>query len=178
MGKLIGYIQEQKGIWVNILNFIIDYLPWFTWVAIPITILILIVKSWLDSSKFQPIAVLATAQNLEPSPQAMEKLSKLVERGEELVTEMRTPDFHTGQLGQDVHRWLDNVEHCVWEIIPEYAGYITADQGDVTKGEKIKYQGWQINNAMLRVSVDRLLMRLREIRSKIQGVDKGGSQTK
>jgi len=53
LGKLIGYVEVQKGIWVNISNFIINNLPLITWIAIPVTILLLIVKVWRDSAKFQ-----------------------------------------------------------------------------------------------------------------------------
>ena len=172
LGKLIGYIEEQEGIWVNISDFIINYLPWVTWIAIPITILILIVKAWLDSSRLQVTTVLATTQNRRCSPQVLEQLNGLIVGGEVLANYMRRSDFHVGQLSQSVHEWLDNVEKDVWEVLPDYAGYITAEQGGITEDEKMRYSGWDWGAASLRISVDRRLARLRETRSQIQAPDK------
>ena len=112
---------------------------------------------------------------------AKDTLGILIKRGEDLTNEMQRPDFHFGQLGQEIRQWLDSVEHNVWETIPEYANLLTANSGSAqepfTDQERIRYSGWNRSRAALRVSVDRQLLRLREIRSRIQGVDKGGSQT-
>ena len=108
--------------------------------------------------------------------QVKNTIDELIERGEELASEMRRPDFHVGQLGQDVRHWLDSVEHNVWDALPDYASYITAEQGAITDDEKLRYNDWGWGAASLRISVDRRLTRLRETRSRIQVPDKEGSQ--
>ena len=117
----------------------------------------------------------------EHSPQVKETLGALIRRGEELPHQMQRDDFHMGQLGQEVRQWLDSVEHDMWEIIPEHANLLTTNQRSTqetfTDQEKLRYGGWNRNAAALRVSVDRQLLRLREIRSRIQAPDKGGCQT-
>ena len=177
LGKLVGYVEENKGVWVNISDFVISYLPWITWIAIPITIMVLIVKTWQDSAKFQVVPIPITAQNPEYPSQVGDRFDALIQRGDKFCDIMRTRDYNRWQIEPDVGEWVNDVNRDVWEIVPEHAGYITADQGDLTKGEEIKYQGWNWDSAMLRVSVDRLLMRLREVRSKIRVADMGDSQT-
>ncbi len=117
----------------------------------------------------------------EYSPQVIETLGVLIKRGEELTKEMQRPDFHFGQLGQEVRQWLDRMEHDVWEVIPEYANLLTTNSGSAqetfTYQERLRYSGWNRDRAALRVSVDRQLLRLREIRSRIQAPDKRDSQT-
>lgn len=113
----------------------------------------------------------------EYSPQVLGQLNGLIIGGEQLANYMRRSDFHVGQLGQNVREWLDSVEKDVWEVLPDYAGYITAEQGDITEDEKMRYSGWHWDAASLRISVDRRLTRLRETRSRIQVPDKEGSQT-
>lgn len=109
--------------------------------------------------------------------QVKNKIDELIECGEKLTSQMRRPDFHVGQLGQDVRHWLDSVDHDIWDALPDYASYITAEQGDITDDEKLRYNGWGWGAASLRISVDRRLARLRETRSRIQVLDKEGSQT-
>lgn len=94
-------------------------------------------------------------------------LSKLIQEGEQLVAEMRRPDFHVGQLGQDVRHWVDSVDRDIWDVLPNRAGYITAEQGDITDGERLLYHGWSRDAAYLRISANRRLVRLREVRSEI-----------
>lgn len=95
-------------------------------------------------------------------------LAELIQEGEQLVSAMRRPDFHVGQLGQDVRLWLDNVNHSIWDALPrDYASYITANQGDITESERLVYHGWNRGAAYLRISVERRLARLREIKSKL-----------
>lgn len=156
---------------MNILGYVIDYLPWITWIALPIVILILVVKAWSESSRLQPATVPATTQNRRYSPQVLEQLSGLIIGGEKLANDMRRSDFHVDQLGRYVREWLDSVENEVWEVLPDYAGYITAEQGDITEDEKMRYSGWGRGAASLRISVDRRLTRLREIRPQIQITD-------
>lgn len=105
------------------------------------------------------------------SAEHIDKLDKLITQGEALASQMQRPDFHTGQMGQDVRQWLDSTDRDVWQVIPEYASYIVAQQGDFTHDEKLRYEGWKMENVTLRISVDRRLSRLREIRSKIQTSD-------
>ena len=59
--------------------------------------------------------------------------------------------------------------------IPKHANYIVGGRGDLTEDEKLRYQGWNWNNAALRISVDRRLTRLREIRFQIRVPDTGDS---
>lgn len=119
----------------------------------------------------------AEKQRWEYPTQVRDKLDALIRRGDEFCHIMRKRDFSRWQIEPEVGEWLNDVNRDVWEIIPEHASYITANQGDLTQGEEIKYQGWDLDNAMLRVSVDRLLMRLREAHSKIRVVDTGGSRS-
>lgn len=106
-------------------------------------------------------------------------LDGLIKEGEELVHRMQRGAFHTGQLGQEVRPWLDKTEHDVWEVIPEHGNALTSKQASVkeifTDEERLRYGGWNRNAAALRVSVDRRLVRLREIRSRIQVPDMGDS---
>ena len=151
-------------------DFIISYLPWITWIAVPVTILILVVKSWLDSAKSQPAIV--STQNLEHLNQVIEQLNELIKHGEDLTEEMRGPDFHKGHVGQEVRQWLDKTEHDVWEMVPEHARCLAGNekvtQEPYTDQERLRYAGWDRNAAALRVSVDRRLVQLREIRSRIE----------
>ncbi len=109
--------------------------------------------------------------------QEIHRLDSLIQLGEILTGQMQTSDFDASELGRDVHHWLDSVEEAVWEMLPRYASYIVAEQGDVTSDEKLRYIGWGWDVASLRISVDRRLARLREIRSQIQAPDKEGSHT-
>ena len=104
----------------------------------------------------------------EYPPQVIGRLDVLIQRGDGFCHSMRQRDFDRWQIEPEVGEWLNDVNRDLWEIIPKHAGYITADQGSLTKGEKIKYQGWKLDNALFRISVDRVLMRLREIRSQIR----------
>ena len=88
-----------------------------------------------------------------------------------MVRQMQRPDFHAGQMGQDVRQWLDAVDSNVWRVAPKHASYILAEQGDVAHDEKLRYEGWNWGPASLRISVDRRLSRLREIRSQIKVTD-------
>ncbi len=107
----------------------------------------------------------------EYSPQVKETLDTLIKHGEELTHQMQRDDFHRGQLGQEVRQWLDNTEHDVWEVVPEHASHLTSNEAvtkePYTDQERLRYAGWNRNVAALRVSVDRRLVRLREIRSQI-----------
>jgi hypothetical protein len=94
-------------------------------------------------------------------------LSKLIQEGEQLIAEMKRPDFHVGQLGQDARHWVDSVDRDIWDVLPDRADYITAEQGDITDGERLLYHGWNRDAAYLRISVNRRLARLREVRYEI-----------
>lgn len=111
----------------------------------------------------------------EYSPHVRETLDALIKRGEELTHQMQRDDFHRGQLGREVRQWLDSVGHDVWEVIPEHANLLTTNQRSTqetfTDQERLRYGGWNRNAATLRVSVDRQLLHLREIRSRIQATD-------
>lgn len=187
LGKLIGYVEEHRGWLVIFLTYIIDYLPWITWIAIPITIMVLLVLTWRKSAKIQVATVAAsTSTSLaeatstqeavirEYSPQVKETLDALIKHGEELTHQMQRDDFHRGQLGQEVRQWLDNTERDVWEVVPEHASHLTGNEAvtkePYTDQERLRYAGWSRNAAALRVSVDRRLVRLREIRSRIPGI--------
>jgi len=103
-------------------------------------------------------------------------LDSLISNGEALTSLMQEPDFEiytTANMGEEVRKWLDNVDHDIWKVVPEHASEIVATQGDLTPDEKLRYQGWSYENASLRVSVDRRLLRLRETRSQIQVLDSG-----
>ena len=65
----------------------------------------------------------------------------------------------------------------VWDVMPEHAKHITGDQGAMTYDEKLRYHGWGTDAAAIRISVDRRLARLREIRHRLQLPDTGDSQT-
>jgi hypothetical protein len=105
--------------------------------------------------------------DLQYTPQAINNLDTLIKNGEQLTSWMQRPDFHQGQMGQDVRQWLDEVEHSLWEDFPKLASNALSDQGDVTPDEKMRYQGWNWGAASLRISVDRRLTRLRAIKSQI-----------
>lgn len=107
----------------------------------------------------------------EYSPQVRDKLDALIQRGEDLCDKMKEKDFSKWHLEPVIREWLNNVNHDVWEVIPEHASYIVGEQGDLTEDEKLLYQGWTWDAASLRISVDRRLARLREIRSQIQSAD-------
>ena len=113
----------------------------------------------------------------EYPPKTRDILAGLIKQGEYLCEEMQFKDFIMTYVEPKVRRWLDRTSHDVWKAIPEHASYITANQGNLTGGEEIKYQGWNLNNALLHVSVDRVLMRLREVHSKIRVLGKEDSQT-
>jgi len=108
-------------------------------------------------------------------------LGALIKWGEELAHRMQSDDFHRGQLGQEVHQWLDNTEHDVWEVVPEHASQLKSNQTTTkevfTAQEMLQYGYWNRDAASIRVSVDRRLQSLREIHSQIRVVDKEGSQT-
>jgi len=57
LGKLVGYVEEHRGGLVDFLTWLIDYLPWVTWIAIPITIVVLLVLTWRKSSRIQVTTV-------------------------------------------------------------------------------------------------------------------------
>ncbi len=108
-------------------------------------------------------------------PEIGVKLDGLISQGETLVSKMQTPDFQiytTANIGESVRQWLDNVERDIWKVIPGHASYIVTTQGDLTPDEELRYQGWSYTNASLRISVDRRLSRLRQIRSQIGTPDK------
>lgn len=110
------------------------------------------------------------------SPQVVAAIDKLIQRGEELCTKMQTKDFSVWHVEPLIGEWLDDVSHKVWGIIPEYASHILSDKGDLTPDEQLRYEGWKWNAVALRISVDRRLAALREIRSQIRVADAGDSQ--
>ena len=117
----------------------------------------------------QPTQVVVAQQY---SSQVRDTLDKLIQHGERLTHLMQRDDFHREQLGQNVRQWLDETEHDVWEIVPEHASHLTNNQASTkepyTDQERLRYSGWNRQHATLRISVDRRLAQLREIRSRIQ----------
>lgn len=107
----------------------------------------------------------------ECSAEVKSKLDSLIAQGETLIGKMQKPDFQVEQMGQEVHEWLDITDQDVWRLIPAHAGYIVAEQGNITHDEKLRYQGWNWGLASLRISVDRRLSRLRETRSQTKVTD-------
>lgn len=135
-----------------------------------------------SQSTKQGIQQIKEQQAKEPSGtiypiQVKDTLDELIRGGKYLCDEMQAKDFNYEDIESVVHQWLDDGSCEVWEIIPEQANYIVGDQGELTEGEKLRYQGWKWDAAALRISVDRRLARLREIRSQIQVLDKEGSES-
>ena len=113
----------------------------------------------------------------EYPPKVIKAMDSLIIRGDTLCAYMQDKDFTTGAVATAVQQWLDDVNREVWDIIPFYADHITSELGALTGDEHIRYQGWDMDSAMMRVSVDRKLYRLRKIRSQIQAGGKEGSQS-
>lgn len=105
------------------------------------------------------------------STEDIDELDILIDRGNDLCQQMQTKDFIREPLESVVGNWMNDIGRVVWQIIPKYASYIMGDQGNLTEHEKLPYQSWNWNDATLRISVDRRLSRLREIRSQIQSPD-------
>ena len=109
--------------------------------------------------------------NQEYSSEVMSKLDKLIFEGDRLVNCMQMPNFGlytTENIGESVRKWLDDVERDIWEIIPNRASYVIETRGGLSPEDKLRYQGWNYDEASLRISVDRKLLRLREVRSQIR----------
>ena len=105
--------------------------------------------------------------NAEALRKAQTWLDEIIKKGEELIYDMKTPGFNWAQLELWIQRWLTNIDSNVWKVTPQYAKYITEDQGTFTTGEILKYHNWNKKEASLRVMVDRKLLRLREVRAKL-----------
>ena len=112
----------------------------------------------------------------EYSPKVRDTLDALIQRGDELCSKMQTKDFSVWHIEPMVGEWLDDVSRDVWEIIPEYANFIVGEQGELTADEQLRYDGWKWNAVSLRISVDRRLARLRDVRSRIRVSDTGDPQ--
>lgn len=173
LGKFTEYVEKNRG---TFLAYLIDYLPLATWVAIPIVIIFLIVKTWRDSAKTKggTIPLVETIRDgigEQYSTEVIDELDILIHRGNDLCENMQTKDFIREPLESVVGNWMNDIVRKVWQIIPKYASYIVGDQGNLTEHEKLPYQGWNWNDAALRISVDRRLLRLIEIRSQIQSAD-------
>ncbi len=112
----------------------------------------------------------------EYSPKVRDTLDALIQRGNELCSKMQTKDFSIWHIEPMVGEWLDDVSRDVWEIIPEYANFIVGEQGELTADEQLRYDGWKWNAVSLRISVDRRLARLRDVRSRIRVSDTGDPQ--
>ena len=81
---------------------------------------------------------------------------------------MQSHSFNWVHLERWVQEWLDGISHDIWGVVPQHAAFIMSEQGDVTPEERMQYHGWGNKEARLRITVDRKLARLREIRSRIQ----------
>lgn len=96
-------------------------------------------------------------------------LDEIINQGEDLVYNMKTPGFNWAQLELWVQRWLIRISKEAWDVLhQQYAAYVTQEQGNYTSEEVIKYGHWSTREGSLRIMVDRKLLRLREIRAKFQ----------
>jgi hypothetical protein len=99
--------------------------------------------------------------------QARKWLDEFIERGEELSQKMQSRSFNWAQLELWVHRWVHGIQREIYDKIPEYSEYLVAQQGGLSEEERILYNGWNIKQATLRVTVDRYLVKLRTVQSKL-----------
>ena len=154
---------------------------WLYLITMPIGLgmLIFIILQSRKVSKAVIVQPTQVAVAQQYSSQVRDTLDKLIQLGESLTHLMQRDDFHRGQLGTNVRQWLDETEHDVWEIVPEHASHLTNSQASTkepyTDQERLRYSGWNRQHAALRISVDRRLAQLREIRSRIQVLDMGDS---
>jgi len=115
--------------------------------------------------------------DIEYSTEIAELLDELIQEGEKLTNDMLTRGFNWFQEELWVQRWLDGMNKDIWRLLPQHATYIIAEQGKYTPDEIMHYYGWDNKEVSLRITVDRKLARLREIRSQILVSGTGGSQT-
>ncbi len=99
--------------------------------------------------------------------QARKWLNESIERGEELSQKMQSRSFNWAQLELWVHRWVHGIQRDIYDKIPEYSEYLVAQQGGLSEEERILYNGWNIKQATLRVTVDRYLVKLRTAKSRL-----------
>ncbi len=100
--------------------------------------------------------------------QAKEVLEQLTWVGERLLGHMNTPQ---SVLFTDVSKraqgWLGRLDEELWEAVPEQAAFILEDQGPLSSEEVMRYGAWQRDAASLRITVERKLRRLRQVRAKL-----------
>lgn len=91
LGKLTAYIEENKGILVSISQFIVDYLPWLTWLAIPVVIILLLTITWRQSQS----GIIPKAGAEERNIVGVTKVNQFVPKRLE----------HDGVIWEEAHSW-------------------------------------------------------------------------
>jgi hypothetical protein len=179
----VAIIGALTSLWSRYLDYkdtVALGLPSAAWLGIGLTIFFVAILAMLFQFQRRTESTPGTAKiphklskNTQPSydpkllAQAKEKLDAFIERGDELSRMMESRGFNWAQLELWVQRWLDGISREIWDILPQHAAFIMSEQGDFTHDEKIRYEGWPMKEAALRITVDRKLARLREIRSRI-----------
>jgi len=122
----------------------------------------------------QDIGVVPTAV-----PALMREISKWITEGENYARGI-SPGLRSNELANQatyVNRWIGYVEDWAWKKMPTLAPRIMSNEGFDDKSEMMRYSSWNRGPAELTIQINRRLSRLREAKSKLQAVDKEGSQS-
>lgn len=98
-------------------------------------------------------------------------LGELIKRGESYQANWITPnkDFNYYTQKQLVDKWQADIDQTISNTLPEYIQYIGSFPEGITGAEYNKYQGVDMNEAQVRIRIDRLLFKLRGMFSQFTG---------
>ena len=65
------------------------------------------------------------------------------------------------QLSRETDQWQLSVENKIWSQFPSLGNHLSAAPRDITPEEKIQFHGVQMDEAMKRIRINRILQRLR-----------------